>query len=529
MPPSTPRLDRCPSQGTSPSHYAAAFAALTFRRRPARRLLALAAAGCATLFPSALDAASDVSTGNPTIDAVIDKAAKDKAATLAAAGTSADKLKAADLKPFFAELGVDEGSKAAKRLLEKIKEALPSQLDGQLGAAGIRATGSLAALVRQEAAKAHTAAVKKQGDALAKAEQALAAARQLLVDAKAKNQAATDTLATDTTDDTRQKAEQAATDAVDKLKQALADTTAKVAGTPADTDHAGGAKGETALKTGTPDANVASAAKIQIADSLKLLTAHLFQGRAYLWGRPWNLEITSSVPASSVDPTTSTTYSDTQLQLPDGGPLNIRIGLLSNLFNLKARQVYFESDSGVPIYGDRGDEYDRYYFFGNHDLSVGSGESQVTKKEISVGDALIYLRDGIDLKMIYRAKIAAGANATTPGTASNKPGDYGLAAGYYVAVGFDGGLFDHNKNLADTSTGNYRLEALFMTQITDKRSLSLLYPNATNPSNKSMAVGGRAVFVLTNHINLDVQAMWPVGGSHGYMGQTLLGGFTFTR
>ena len=171
----------------------------------------------------------------------------------------------------------------------------------------------------------------------------------------------------------------------------------------------------------------------------------------------------------------------------------------------------------------------------------------------------MYIRDGIDLKLINRGlnstPAASGASTITP---SSNLADYGGAAGYYFAVGIDGGLYGEGETLFKTSspTGTFRLELLSEYEYTDKESLfnytvtpasmtspatttyGGLYPNYYKlysssaalkyPGPQSFSMGGHFALNITNSLSFDVTAMWPIGAERRYMGKTLLGGFTIS-
>lgn len=453
-----------------------------------------------------------VSTEDSAIDKAIDAEAKELAQRYASAGT---KLTAKTKKDALHHAGIlNPDSAAAKRLLAKLSLEYPLLIESRLTTRDISLSGNLAKLVRQQdpAVAAAQAAAKQ-------------AAQTLKTEAEVKTREAEAAAAAKTADAAeKQLVAKALTAAADTLAQDPATGPAAGAGGAA---PAAGRQNADTPKTVESDTSVISGTKIQVSDSLKLVTTSLFAGRAYLWDKPWSLEVTSTLPGSTIDPSTSTTYSDAELQLPDGGILNIRIGLLSNLLNLLGqRQDYFEAGAKVPIYGDRASEYDRYYFNGGDPVTVGDK----LLKKISAGEALIYFRDGLDFKGIFRPTVTS-ATATTPAgnTPSTKVGDYSVGIGYYAALGFDGGLFSQQQTLEGADSGNYRLEGLVTGQWVDARTKRVLYPNAADASDFSFAVGGRFVIVLTNHLNLDLQVLWPVGGTRRYMERTLIGGFSLTR
>jgi hypothetical protein len=320
--------------------------------------------------------------------------------------------------------------------------------------------------------------------------------------------------------------------------------------------------------------------KIQVGSDLKLLSANLFQGRAFFFnGDAANVALTSSLPAAVPNPATSTEYGDAEFELPDGGALNFRVGFLSSLFQTKGFRIhlpwvedaypgadYFLPNSGVPIYADRAESYDRYYFAGGNTMNPNDPGDEL---EISNPVGLFYIRDGFDAKLIYR-----GGNATAPATSANVVtpsssfGDYGTSFGYYFGAGLDGGLYGPLDSRS-SPIGNYRVELLSEFQIVDRNSLfnatyvpattssagvltpasftyGGLYPKIASmyarntaqvaepvpdfkyPDPELLSVGGAFTMKITNNISIGLVAAWPLGGSRGFMGKTLLGSISIT-
>jgi len=295
----------------------------------------------------------------------------------------------------------------------------------------------------------------------------------------------------------------------------------------------------TGVGGGSADSSTLASAKIQVGSNIKLVTATLFQGRSYFFNSTLNGEVTSSLPAAVPSEQTNTEYGDAEMETPDGGILNLRMGVLTTLADNKGIPFlrgnvfgdckpadYLLPGSGVTLYGDRGQSYDRYYFAGGDTIDDGNDSAL----DIADGKILFYFRDGADLKTIYR-----GSNATLPSgagniTPSSHTSDYGAAGGYYLGFGCDGGLFSQGQTLTGTSSpaGTFRAEALATWQYTDKDSVEALYPNAAHPKFTSAAAGGQCVINITNNLAFDVTVMWPLGGANRYMGTTLLGGFSIS-
>jgi hypothetical protein len=345
-----------------------------------------------------------------------------------------------------------------------------------------------------------------------------------------------------------------------EIDQIAPAATTPAATTPAGTTPAAPTGAAVGTTNGTSNGSTLSSAKVQVGSDLKLVTGNLFSGRIYAFGKLnyLNATLTSSLPATIPNLQTSTEYGDAEIETPDGGLLNLRIGALSSLLQNKGilsyfpKADYFLPNSGVPIYGDRSQSYDRYYFNGGETVD-GNPYSEL---KISTGGVLIYMRDGVDIKLINR-----GLNSTAPAsgsstiTPSSNLGDYGGAAGYYFAMGIDGGLYGQGETLfnTDTPTGTFRLEGLAEYQYTDEESLfnyttvaangstpastnyGGLYPNyyklyktLKNPGPDAVSLGARFVLNITNSLSFDITAMWPMGGERHFMGKTLLGGFTIT-
>lgn len=335
---------------------------------------------------------------------------------------------------------------------------------------------------------------------------------------------------------------------------------------------AGNDSGNGVLTGGIPDGAMLASGKFQIGSTLKLYSANLFQGRAYLFQYPdsFNIELTSSLPGSAPNEASSTEYGDAELSIPDGGALNLRIGLLSSIAQTRglfghSRADYMLPNSGVAIYADRADSYDRYYFDGGNPSDANNPAS---KLDIETGRLLFYFRDGFDAKLIYR-----GGNASAPAasanvaTVSSNFGDYGTSFGYYLGLGMDGGLFGQQATFFGKESGDFRGEIFSEYQIVDRNSLfnatyvsatqsadgtatpasylyGGLYPkvatmylsnsmqsvvpvaNFKYPSPDVATVGANFSLNLSNNVSIGLTGALPIGGCRGYMGKTLLGSVT---
>jgi hypothetical protein len=246
-----------------------------------------------------------------------------------------------------------------------------------------------------------------------------------------------------------------------------------------------------------------SAASLNVADQLSLVTSSIFSGGTGVFKETVNVFITSTLAASKPATTVSTKYQDAELLLPQGGVLNLFVGTGSVNYN---------------TYGDLAKVANA--------KANGPGREQISDRRYfhSVDDAVLhpeqvraYWIHGFGVRMLNR-------NSDT--STSSDVGNYGISGMAYAGLGADGTL---STSSSLGSAGNFRLEGLIQTSWTDSLSIKSMYPSASRPSNVNFGGVGHFQLAIASKLSVNVQSGWPIGGSRGYMGKVLLAGITLSR
>ena len=274
-------------------------------------------------------------------------------------------------------------------------------------------------------------------------------------------------------------------------------------------------------------------ASINTSSNLNLVTTTIFAGTLRFNEYYPGLTLSASAATSKPSSTTTTRYSDVQMLVPEGAAL----GLYLSPFSVTVpKRKLSELDTH---FGDRRQVVDRIYY--NYDKRMKSTLDGVTMvNEIDDPIFLSYLRGGIGAKVVNRSQNPAAASTSTApssGTQPNSTADYGLAGSAYLGVGADGGLFALNSSTSGssmaqkaTTAGAFRIEGLLTATWADKKSVLMLYPNASKtPQDLFWGAYARFTLSLNTKVNLSIQYAIPFGCSKAYAGKAVLFGATVSQ
>jgi len=336
---------------------------------------------------------------------------------------------------------------------------------------------------------------------------------------------------------------------------------------PTPTDVAGSAvvnvngSGTDPSDTTQSPAKALAGAGYSFGSDLGLITSTIYVGQLPTFNGYMGLSLTSSVATSKNPTSTSTTYSASEMLIPDGGLINFHLSLSPSMFGWKPSASGVAQDTANDTkgpFGDRGQVADRWYPRGSRIDDNGF-------MEIDEDRMLFYVRNGFGAKALSRSQdqaIAAGnsnsasstpttgngastgGSGTTPATTSTSSSasnlsNYGVAASAYFGAGVDSGIFDLGNTgfgsikgaITDPKSvsGTLRLEALVSGTWADHASVEALYPSATHLHDYFFGYGGRFSLIIGTNINAAVQFMEPMGPNRKATGKSVLGSVTINR